>query len=156
MSSAKPYYDAEHEVDFMLKNGGTVKAYGSTFTLPEERKFGDIAGVKAYLAKVCEFLDLGTPPDVKPRRGEGAAHYNHGSKTIFIPDHRGSNHSWGMRELVVLHELAHHLTVTGGHGPVWAGWLLYLTEKCIGPEVAFLLMAAFSERGVQIKQHVVS
>ena len=46
---------------------------------------------------------------VRARRGVTAAHYENaaGAGTIAVPDRRPAD--WAMRELVVLHEVAHHL-----------------------------------------------
>lgn len=152
--SAKPYYDAEHELQFMLSNGGAVHAYGSTFTLPEERKFGTIENVQTYVNKVYEFLGKANPPEVRARRGETQAHYEHYTHRIAVPEHRGSQHSWAMREVVVLHEIAHSLA-PAGHGPEWAGTFIDLVARVIGEEAGFLLRAAMSKRGVQIAASVV-
>jgi putative metallohydrolase (TIGR04338 family) len=53
-----------------------------------------------------------------------------------------------MRELVVLHELAHHLTPDDpGHGAQFVGALLTLVAEIIGPEAALVLQAALHENG---------
>lgn len=152
--SAKPYYDAEHELCFMLANGGAVHAYGSTFTLPEERKFGTIENVQTYVNKVYEFMGRDNPPTVRARRGENQAHYQPFSHIIAVPEHRGSQHSWAMREVVILHEIAHSLT-PAGHGPEWVGTFTDLVSRVVGEEAGFLLRAAMSKRGVQIGSSMV-
>lgn len=155
MGHPKPYYDAEFEVRFLLENGGTTDFYGSTLVIPVERRFGTLENVETYIAQVCEWLDLGEPPAVRPRRGYAQAHYEMYNRTIAVPEHKGSQNSWAMREIVVLHELAHHVAWGTAHGPVWAGTLIHLVNKCIGPEVGLLLSAAFTSRGVQIKNYTV-
>lgn len=152
---AKPYYDAEFEIRFMLEHAyeaRTVHAYGSTVVLPDERKFGRVENVNEYLWKVAELLDLGEPPLAVYKQGRKDAHYNALQRTIHLPPHLGSHHSWAMREIVVLHEYAHHLSreERESHGPIFCGAFVFLVEHCIGPEVAFLLRCAFAERGCAV------
>ena len=149
---SKPVYDAEFELRFMLENGGAVEAYGSTLTLPIERKFGDIDGVQRYVDLVWEGDN---PPAVRPRRGNTAAHYSRSKHEIAVPDHVGSQHSWAMRELVILHEIAHAMTRGDSHGARFCGVFVDLVSRFIGPEAGFILMAGLSERGVQIKTTMV-
>lgn len=155
MGHSKPYYDAEFEVRFLLENGGITDFYGSTLVIPVERRFGTLENVETYLTKVCEWLDLGEPPKVRARRGNKDAHYEAQNRVIAVPEHRGSQNSWAMREIVVLHELAHHVAWGHGHDAVWCGTLIHLINKCIGPEIGLLLSAAFTSRGVQIKNYTV-
>lgn len=150
MSSANPVYDAENELCFIMDNGGKVEAYGSTFTLPEERKFGDIEGVQRYVNKVYEFVDRKNPPTVRARRGDSAAHYETGKHVIAVPMHKGSRNSWACREIVILHEIAHSMTPGHAHDGVFCAMLVKLFNKCIGPEAGFLMYAGLCERGVTL------
>ena len=45
-------YAAEDTLMFLLDNGGTVTFLGSSLTLPVERRFGDIEGVRRYLGEI--------------------------------------------------------------------------------------------------------
>jgi putative metallohydrolase (TIGR04338 family) len=55
-----------------------------------------------------------------------------------------------MREIVVLHELAHHLTrhTAPSHGADFRSAFLDLLERVLAPEARFLLQLAYWERGL--------
>lgn len=133
----------------------TVEAAGSHVTLPVERKFASIASVQSYLDAVLALAWVQTrwprasvPVRVRARAGHAAAHYETDSATIALPEHR-DNTAWAFRELVVLHELAHHLDpedpddrTEPAHGPGFVDRYLTLVGEIIGPEAAFVLRAA--------------
>lgn len=153
-----PTYDAEHELRFILTNGGTFDFYGSTLVIPEERKFGTIENVRDYVTKVCEFelvnnmfTAASNPPAVRARRGNRWAHYEPATHTIAVPEHKGSNHSWAMREIVVLHELAHAFTRGHGHDALFRGSFAWLVGAVIGREAELLLVAAYDSRGLSVQ-----
>ena len=151
--AAKPYYDAEFELRFILEHGGTVDFYGSTLVVPEERKFGDLEGVRRYLAAACAHIGWeGEPPKVRARRGETRAHYDMLKHEIAVPEHRGSRHSWALREIVILHELAHAMTTGHGHDSVFCSSLVGLVTRCIGQEAGFLLAVAYEKRGISVSR----
>lgn len=149
MNTTKLCYEAEQELEFILDNGGTVDFYGSMLTVPQEAKFGDIDSVQRYVNTVCEYLGIKDPPAVRRRRGDAKAHYEYDTRTIAVPEHMGSRNSWAMRESLVLHELAHHLT-HGGHGSDFCSAMVWLVRRCIGPEAGTILAAAYGERGINI------
>jgi len=163
-------YDAENLVARMLDRAaagsGVIQVAGSTITAPPERRFGDVAGVQAYVDAVLalNWVRAAWPGRAcvpvtvraRARAGRRKAHYESGGAVIAVPTHeheRAGRFSWAMRELVVLHELAHHLDPdpvgTVPHGPEFAGRLLTLAGEIIGPEVALLLRCTFAESGVQ-------
>ena len=132
-----------------------VRLHGSTITLPSERKFASIASIQLYLDRVLE-LDwvrdqwLPRPITVRERAGQKAAHYEPDTATVAVPPQSGST-SWAMRELVVLHELAHHLgNEQPPHGPAFLGRLLRLVDELIGPEGAFVLRTTLYDCGAQV------
>ena len=150
-------YEAEKALRFMLDHPGSlVTAFGSVFTVPTERKFGDLAGVQRYVNLVWEReAPAGTKaPAVRERGGNRAAHYEPLTHVIAVPGHEGVKHSWAMRETVVLHELAHALTRTaedvGGHGPEFTQKFVDLVTEYIAPEAGFILSVEYAQRGVQI------
>jgi putative metallohydrolase (TIGR04338 family) len=55
-----------------------------------------------------------------------------------------------MRELVVLHELAHHLTPGEEHGPAFVAMLIELVDGLLGSEAGFLLRSALLDAGVTV------
>jgi putative metallohydrolase (TIGR04338 family) len=145
VSDTRRVYDAEDTLLFLLDHGGTVQFMGSSLTMPVERRFGDLDGVRRYLSVVRDrpwgFPDVPAPA-VRLRRGQTKAHWADG--VIALPDGIGRK-GWAMREVVVLHEYAHHVTwhtegVTG-HGRPFQEVYLSLLENAVGPEAAFVVRA---------------
>lgn len=153
-------YDAEALVRTMFDRAEqrglrTVEVHGSTVTLPVERKFGSVASVQDYCDRVlalnwarAAWPRAGVPVTVRARAGNTAAHY--ADDTIAVPVDRDGR--WALRELVVLHELAHHLgeATEAGHGPAFVDRHLTLVGEVIGPEAAFVLRSAYLAGGVEI------
>lgn len=155
-------YAAENQVERILDRSAVypvVEVAGSHLTLPMERHFAELDSVQRYVDRA---LALGwvrerwpetavRPVTVRERRGASRAHYEHQTAVIALPLHRGTQ-AWALRELVVLHELAHHLggSADTGHGPPFAGRLVELVEGIIGPEAALLLRVAMADQGVRI------
>lgn len=143
--SARGVYAAEDTLMFMLDNGGSARFLGSSLTLPVERKFGDLDGVRRYLEEV-RLRPWGYPatpePQVRLRKGHTRAHWSDG--VIALPDGIGER-GWAMREVVVLHEYAHHVTwhvhKATGHGRQFQQVYLGLLENAIGPEAALVVRA---------------
>ena len=115
-----------------------VSVGASTVVLPLEVCFGDIASVQRYCDQVMELNQLATrwpvrPVTVRKRKGATKAHWET-CDVIAIPDV-----AWAMRETVVLHELAHHLTPDAvNHGRAFQDALLDLYCEAMAPEVAFV------------------
>lgn len=152
-------YNAEDELTLVLARGGTIEHFGSTFNVPDERKFGDVNSIQPYVDKVLAFGPVAAlpgasrPVQVRERRGATKAHYEYASATIAIPPYQlgtRAQQGWALRETVVLHELAHHLAGPVGHGPEFTAMLVYLVEHVIAPEAAHLLRVALWERGAKI------
>jgi len=134
-----------------------AEAFGSRVAVPDDRKFGDIAAVQRYVDAVLA-LDwvrrqapeaAARPVRVRARRGATRAEYDLEARTIAVPTHRVGGR-WAMRELVVLHELAHHLTGGAGHGPAFVATMIELVDGLVGPEAAFLLRASLQDAGVSV------
>jgi putative metallohydrolase (TIGR04338 family) len=92
----------------------------------------------------------GVPPlAVRARRGVTAAHYErdaHGAG-IAVPQGRAT---WALRELVVLHEIAHHLcTAEPPHGSEFVATFCELAGVVMGPEVAHVLRVVYAKEGVR-------
>ena len=153
-------YAAEQVVHGLLDRAATAPTLdiaGSRITLPPERRFADLRSVQDYVELV---LDLDRvrrrwpgagPVLVRERAGDRQAHYERETATIAVPGVvRGSR--WALRELVLLHELAHHVTWTTGlapHGPHFVGGYLELVDVAIGPEASFVLRVTMAEAGVR-------
>jgi putative metallohydrolase (TIGR04338 family) len=152
-------YNAENLVMDVLAtvaktDARTFDFYGSTLILPDERKFGDINGVQRYVDQVLALNWVratwptlsAQPVKVRARRGDSWAHYRLG--VIAVPDHQ-QGISWAMREMVIIHELAHHLARGGeAHGVQFVSTYLHLVKELVGDEVGLLLTDAFAQHGV--------
>jgi putative metallohydrolase (TIGR04338 family) len=134
-----------------------IDFFGAQLTLPPEGRFAAVASVQRYADEVLAhpavragWPDAG-PLRVRPRRGATAAHYQRGEASdavIAVPEQRDT---WALRELVVLHEIAHHLCrAEPAHGPEFATTLCELAEAVMGPEVAHVLRVVYAKEGVRL------
>lgn len=120
-----------------------------------------------------------SPLRVRARRGHTAAHYEctadadelspdglgapdeigapdelgeaRAGATIAVPE-RGT--AWALRELVVLHEITHHLVQQAGgtaaaHGHEFVGTFCELADAVMGPEVAHVLRVVYAKEGAR-------
>ncbi|MEV0028930.1 TIGR04338 family metallohydrolase [Nocardia sp. NPDC050793] len=158
-------YDAEQLVRGMFERADeygnrTVELYGSHITLPVERRFASVASVQTYAEKVlalnwvrAQWDRAEVPVRVRSRAGATAAHYEAADAVLAVPLHTGGT-AWALRELVVLHELAHHLEPEPGevapHGPGFCTRYLELVDGIIGPEAALVLRTTMLSCGVRI------
>lgn len=128
----------------------TVTWCGSTLTLPIERKFASVESVQAYVDQVlalnwvrAAYPLASLPVTVRVRQGQRFARYE--DSVIALPPHF-RNKAWALRELCVLHELAHHLA-RDGHGRQFQAAFIALVEGIVGPEAGFILRTALYENG---------
>ena len=126
-------------------------------TLPVERKFGSIDAVQRYVDRcslwtgwVATWERAAAPVHVRERSGAGQAHYQRVGSIMAVPGHRAGS-AWALRELVILHELAHHLApdIEIAHGGAFVDRLLTLVDGIIGPEAALLLRVTMLDVGRQ-------
>jgi len=131
-----------------------VDFFGTQLTLPPEARFGSLDAVRSYVSDVLGLPAVvgrwpsAGPLAVRARRGATAAHYEVGSggAVIAVPDQQST---WALRELVVLHEIAHHLAdATPPHGPVFTATFCALCEAVMGPEVGHVLRVVYAKEGV--------
>jgi putative metallohydrolase (TIGR04338 family) len=164
-SQRSKVYEAETLVRRMFdradeRNLRTVEIHGSTITLPIERRFASLASVQSYVDAVLKLNWIhetwpraGTVVHVRERSGTGASHYERDSQTIAVPLHR-RNEAWALRELVVLHELAHHFepeeSDMAAHGGEFVDRFVSLVSEIVGHEAGFLLRATMLDGGVRI------
>jgi putative metallohydrolase (TIGR04338 family) len=135
---------------------GTVEFFGAQLTLPPEAKFGSLDAVQRYVDDVLalsavrrEWPGAG-PLRVRARRASTAAHYENrdGTGVMAVPDSRDAD--WAMRELVVLHEIAHHLCdARPAHGSQYVTTLCRLAELVMGPEAGHVLRVVYAKEGVR-------
>lgn len=129
--------------------------------VPLQKRFADIPSVQRYVDGVLaldairqQYPNAG-PVRVRERRGQGKAHYEPSTATVAIPM---ANRAFG-RESTVLHELAHHLSVSEGlpatpsgtrwHGVEFREAMLFLVGIALGEPAALLLRAGYHSSGVR-------
>ena len=128
--------------------------------VPTQKRFADIPSVQRYVDAVLgldpvrgKYPNAG-PVHVRERRGQGKAHYEPSSATVAIPM---ENREFG-RESAVLHELAHHLSVSAGlpatptgtrwHGVEFRDAMLFLVGAVLGEAAALLLSSGYRSSGL--------
>ncbi len=133
-----------------------VEFFGTQLTLPPEGRFGSVAAVQRYVDEVLALPAVRRRwPDVAPlrvraRRAATAAHYESrdGAGVIAVPDRDTAD--WALRELVVLHEVAHHLCgARPPHGPEFVATSCALAELVMGPEAGHVLRVVYAKEGVR-------
>ena len=143
-------FDRVHE-----HGNGTVEFFGANITLPPEARFASADSVQRYADDVLAHPSVrkrwpGTEPvTVRARRGVTAAHYEYDGNvaTIAVPERQTT---WALRELVVLHEIAHHVCrCEPAHGPEFVATFCELTDAVMGPEVGHVLRVVYAKEGVR-------
>jgi putative metallohydrolase (TIGR04338 family) len=151
-SQREKVYQAEYRLrdlfDTAVKIGNPeVELDGIRLTLPPEAKFADMASIQAYVDRV-----IGTGVvTVRERRSAQFAHYEPHNQVIAVPDAR-----WAMREIVLLHELAHHVTHTehmgmASHGPEFVYQFAELLGRVMGAEVGLAYRILCGHSGVKFE-----
>lgn len=132
-----------------------VEFFGANLTLPPEARFSSVETVQRYVDDVLALDSVRVRwPDTagltaRPRRGLTAAHYERddGAATIAVPE-RGT--TWALRELVVLHEIAHHLCDEDPpHGHAFVATFCELAGAVMGAEVGHVLRVVYAKEGVR-------
>jgi putative metallohydrolase (TIGR04338 family) len=132
-----------------------VDFFGTQLTLPPEGRFSSADTVQRYVDEVLAHRAVrdrwpgAGSLSVRARRGAKAAHYEcaDDDATIAVPD-RGTG--WALRELVVLHEIAHHLNdAEPAHGPQFVATFCELADVVMGPEVGHVLRVVYSKEGAR-------
>jgi putative metallohydrolase (TIGR04338 family) len=147
-------YSAEDLWSKALDRGGVVNFFGSTFSLPQQKIFGDLSAMQRTVdfwlqseaIRSC-FPGL-SPLLVRGRKGERKAHYEPGG-VIAIP----LDQSWACREAVLAHEFAHHcswLETGPTHGIAYRQAMIKVAEVAFGVEAALLLRAAYDGAGLEV------
>ncbi len=151
-------YEAERLVHRMFDRAGsarTVQIAGTELTLPIEALFSSVESVRSYVERVLamnsvrqRFPRASEPVTVRASGGHRAAEYRRDIGEIAIPDSREGR--WALRELVILHEMAHHLDDGTGsaHGRGFVVTLTDLVGAVLGPEAAFVYRVVLTDSGV--------
>jgi putative metallohydrolase (TIGR04338 family) len=144
----------DRAVDFPV-----VDVAGSHLTLPPERKFASLESVQTYVEAVLRLRWVAQrwpraalPVLLRARAGQTRAHYERFPGVVAVPLHQGGQ-AWALRELVLLHELAHHLAEDAdepAHGADFTGRMVELVGGIVGDEAAFLLRVTLLESGVAV------
>jgi putative metallohydrolase (TIGR04338 family) len=145
-SQRSQVYAAEQELRRMLDRQfdfPTVSIAGSTLTLPTELKFADLDSIQRYVSTISPGLT------VRERKADSHAHYSQNTIAIPLMRTRTGKMPWAAREIVVLHEVAHHLAQGDQHGPAFTQAFLDLVLQQMGPEAQFLLRVLFHQEGVR-------
>jgi len=158
-----------YQVEFALRdildvaNEGdrTYRIAGMELTMPVEYKFGELDHIQKYAnAVIRDYNGRHGTRHKKVRVVEGRkslhrkAYYTHSMARITLPQRdRGS---WAWRQVVVLHEIAHHLASCHGHGVEFARVMLDLLENYVGPQAGLVYMILLDKEGITIgrKEHV--
>jgi putative metallohydrolase (TIGR04338 family) len=152
-------YAAEQQVCRILDrypSGKPLELFGSLVVLPKEQKFLTLEQVQMYVdlvlqqAEVQQMFGKHVAPKFRERKGQAKAHYEYETSTIALPMEK----SWALREIVVLHELAHYLVHRNhpeaqAHGVEFARTHRQLLDMQLGAEVAWLLGIAYADAEVQ-------
>jgi putative metallohydrolase (TIGR04338 family) len=134
------------------------EAFGSTVVVPStEKRFGNLGAVQVYIDLVLAHEDVqraypvraAQPIKVRHRKGNRKAHYSWGEIAIHVAPRLGDN--WAMREIVVLHEIAHHLAFWDSHGPAFVGAFEFLIRTFMGPEAALIFAYHCHLDGVKVE-----
>lgn len=132
-----------------------IDFFGTQLTLPPEGRFGSVSSVQGYVDSVLahpavrERWPTVGPLAVRARRGESGAHYERHDDvaTIAVPDR---DTRWALRELVVLHEIAHHVSdADPPHGTEFVAAFCELAGLVMGPEAEHVLRVVYSKEGVR-------
>ena len=138
-------------------NSRTVEFFGASLTLPPEARFASVESIQRYVDDVLALPAIAgigrgaRPVTVRARRAATAAHYERHDDTavIAVPDRLSAD--WAMRELVVLHEVAHHLCdpKVPPHGPDFVATFCSLAAAVMGPEAGHVLRVVYAKEGVR-------
>lgn len=155
-SQKSKVYTAENILRFILDNACDNPLYtieGITLTLPPEGKFSSVEDVQRYVNRVTRLSSVVAafgetkPITVRSRKGQRVAHYEGYPPTIAVPEKATR---WALRELVVLHEIAHHYSRSRpAHGPEFVSTLITLLECVMGPEMGLLARIVYAQNSVK-------
>lgn len=154
-------YAAEAQVAQLFDRAGqfpTVSVAGSTVTLPTELRFGTLQAAQHYVDHLLRDAQVrsrwpdaaGRSVTLRVRRGQSRAHYEADTARIALPPPQGAS-AWALRELVVLHEVAHHLGAPAdlSHGAEFLERLLFLLDLRIGPVAGWMLRVVLADQGIR-------
>ena len=152
-SQREKVYQAEFRLRDLYDTAVQIENYaveldGIRLQLPPEAKFASIASIQSYVDRV---IGKGVVT-VRERRGAAFAHYEPWSRTVAI--NTQLKRDWACREIVVLHELAHHMTRSdhtgvASHGPQFVGAFTQLLSDTMGPEAGLAYRVLCNHSGAK-------
>lgn len=163
-SETKRVYEGEHMLTDMLTEANrldgikTVRLpHGISVVLPVERMFASIETIQMYVDRVLGLTEVreayperaSCPCAVRARKGDTKAHYQRSTATIAIPYGKDLR-DWAMRETVVLHELAHHLSSGHDHDVMFRRAQVLLLNICMGAEVGLAQTVLWDAQGLSM------
>jgi len=154
-SDRSSVYAVEDQWGQILDRGGDLDFFGSRLHLPKQRVLLELAAIQHYVDDLLSQCagDQSVPVQVRHRRGVTRAHYEpRPLAAIAIP----IGVAWACREVVILHELAHHLRYHSASGSLhhdeeFRGHLVALAGHALGPEAAFVLRAGYLGAGLGVE-----
>ncbi len=144
VNADRDVYAVEDRIKRWTSLPNPVHVWGSPWDIEPVAMFTDIKHIQEYVDRVCAHVEV-RPVTVRERRGAAMAHYSCG--VIAVPP-RDIGGAWAHTELVVLHELAHHLANGDRHGPVFRRALVDLFDATGKPILARMALMAFAEAGL--------
>lgn len=159
----KRLYRAEQAVrEFSVqsdKNEGWIEFMNVEMFLQRELWFRSTDDIEEYLRRVmrtkwykrvCPKSYVTQQIAVETHGAHFHAHYYYDGTMKFPPWPKPGITNELHRELVVLHELAHHVTPLryAGHGAEFSGNFLYIVTNKLGPEYGALLTSAYAAHKV--------
>lgn len=149
-------YRAEQQISGAFSaSSGDFDFFGSKIYVQPETLFRNLNEIQQYAdAVISRYVQRKnehmTSVKVRARKGNLEAHYEYESSTIAIP----TRSDWAMRELVILHEIAHHITwqknsTVAAHGVEFLNTYLELVSAELGQEACLLLHTAFDSQGLE-------
>ena len=149
------------QLELAAAGARSISVASSTIVLPLEVRFGSLEAAQRYTDAVRGADTFAAtwpraaahPLRLRARRGGRSAHYEAPGTIALHEPPLGTG--WSLRELVVLHEIAHHaathdLPAEPEHGPGYAGAFVSLVGDTMGPETGLLLTTAYAEHGVAV------
>lgn len=138
------FYHVEYRVRRWMTQEAPVRVFGSAWYPEAEVRFTDVHDVQPYVDKVLAHIGCPRPITVRERKGSAFAHYEPLGAVMAVPPRRNGG-EWALREIVILHEITHHLVPGAGHGGAFARRFVDLLTETGHPVLGRMLEIACFE-----------
>jgi putative metallohydrolase (TIGR04338 family) len=134
--------------DRAAQGSPVVEVEGITLTLPPEGRFASIPSLQEYCDRVCDIIGMSRVNVRATSTGDSAAYYLAAGNILAVPNGRNR---WAMRELIVLHELAHKMTPlrSASHGPEFVANYITLLDRVMAPEASLAARVIYRTSGLK-------